>query len=266
MADKNIPVVTQKDIAAGLRQLGLRAGDGVFVHSSLSAFGKVTGGANAVIDAILEVIGPKGTAVFPTFTGVEPEKIGLNLMDIAPFTGIIPATARARPDFIRGTHPLYSFCAKGPLAQKWVDAEDKYIFPSEEKKGLFVMAEAGAKTMLLGCTHKSNSSVHLVSEFARVDYKIQDLAWWDLTVEEFLKLPRAKQADLLSIHMGEKLSYRPVHHYDAIDEPLRKAGKIKTVRIGNAQCHLMKIMDIITVGAAEAKKNPWFLSDKLGKA
>jgi len=36
--------VTKDDIIRGLRQLGLRQGDVVHVHSSLSSFGQVEGG------------------------------------------------------------------------------------------------------------------------------------------------------------------------------------------------------------------------------
>jgi len=41
----------------------------VVVHSSLSSFGYVEGGADAVIDALEEVITPEGTLVMPTFSG-----------------------------------------------------------------------------------------------------------------------------------------------------------------------------------------------------
>jgi aminoglycoside 3-N-acetyltransferase len=43
-------VVTQEEIKQGLRKLGLRRGDVVGVHSSLSSFGYVEGGADAVIE------------------------------------------------------------------------------------------------------------------------------------------------------------------------------------------------------------------------
>ena len=46
-------IVTQKHIAEGLQKLGLKKADIFFVHSSLSRFGYVEGGADAVIDALL---------------------------------------------------------------------------------------------------------------------------------------------------------------------------------------------------------------------
>ena len=57
-------------IVQGLRELGLREGDLMVVHSSLSSFGYVVGGPDTVIDALLETVGPRGTVIMPTHTGV----------------------------------------------------------------------------------------------------------------------------------------------------------------------------------------------------
>ncbi len=52
------PVIGRQTIQDGLRGLGLGAGDLVVVHSSLSSFGWVDGGADAVIDALLAAVAP----------------------------------------------------------------------------------------------------------------------------------------------------------------------------------------------------------------
>ena len=266
MSTEPLATVGRTDIVAGLKQMGLAANDVVIVHSSLSAFGKVTGGPAALVDAVLEVAGPKGTVVFPTFTGVDIDKISQDVTQLKPYTGAVPLVARDRGDFVVSRHPLYSICAKGPLAQELCELCDKYIFMSVEMKFIYRMGVYGGKVLLLGVTHKSNSAVHLVEEFSGVEYKVQDKAWWTLTVAEFTRLPQATQADMMDTHMGYKLPYRPIVHLDAIDAPMRKQGLIATAKIGNAQCHLMKIMDIVRVGAEESARDPWFLCDKIGKA
>ena len=60
--------VTKEDIKKGLKRLGLKRGDIVGVHSSLSSFGYVEGGADAVIDALLETVGEEGTIMMPTYS------------------------------------------------------------------------------------------------------------------------------------------------------------------------------------------------------
>ena len=50
-------VVSQADIVESLRQMGVREGDGVMVHSSLSSIGYVEGGAPTVVEAFLALLG-----------------------------------------------------------------------------------------------------------------------------------------------------------------------------------------------------------------
>ena len=52
--------VTRDTLTRGLRELGVAPGSVLQVHSSLSRLGYVEGGAETVIDALLEAVGPDG--------------------------------------------------------------------------------------------------------------------------------------------------------------------------------------------------------------
>ena len=127
--------VNKEEIKAGLRKLGLKRGDSVGVHSSLKSFGRVEGGADAVIDALLETVGEDGNIVMSTHSAnlVEvqrtPEEIAMGvswLFKISPYdpqktpvrTGTIPETFRKRNGVIRGSHPSNSVAALGPRARE----------------------------------------------------------------------------------------------------------------------------------------------------
>jgi|GEM_PF-4585944 aminoglycoside N3'-acetyltransferase len=127
------------------------------------------------------------------------------------------------------------------------------------------MGEHGGKTLLLGTAHSTNSSIHLIAEFGGSEYKMQDKAYWLVTVKEFLKLSRKEQAAMLVPHLGGNLSYGLDRHYDSIDEPLKKAGAIRFGKIGNAEVRLMKIADLVRVGLEEVKRDPCFLVSKVSK-
>lgn len=285
---KNVPTVGREDIAAGLSAVGLKAGDGVIVHSSLSSFGHVEGGPDAVVDAILDVIGPEGTVLFPTFTGdavcgailgvsghsgavIFPEVADVDLDDLRNikeqhiFSGAVGKAARRRPDFLKGTHPLYSITAKGPLAAELVELNDRYIFPSARDKAIYGLGEHGGKTLLIGCTHISNSAIHVIAEIAGLEYKVQDKAYWRMTVDEFLDLPRERQAELLRVHCAMDLPYDIKKQYDRIEPELEEANAIRFGRIGNAKVRLMGIADFVRVGLDALKRNPWLLADKVAK-
>ncbi|HUV39712.1 MAG TPA: AAC(3) family N-acetyltransferase, partial [Planctomycetota bacterium] len=194
----DVCVVTREEIARALVALGLDRGDCVIVHASLSSFGRVEGGPDAVIDALLDAVGPAGTVVFPTFTGRNVRDYRAALDELI-YTGTIPRTARRRDGFVKSFHPLYSICAKGPLAAELCAMNDRYMFPAAEHKFLHRMGERGGKALLVGCGHESNSTVHLIEEFGELEYKVQDKPHWTLTVEAFLAMPAERQAELRAL-------------------------------------------------------------------
>ena len=51
-----------------LRNLGIKEGDVVITHSSLKSMGNVEGGADTVIDALIEAVGSEGTVLFPALS------------------------------------------------------------------------------------------------------------------------------------------------------------------------------------------------------
>ena len=57
ISDPSISAINIEDIKFSLELMGIAKGDVVIVHSSLSSMGYVTGGADAVIDALLETVG-----------------------------------------------------------------------------------------------------------------------------------------------------------------------------------------------------------------
>ena len=60
--------VTRAQLADDLGRLGVRPGSALLVHTSLSALGWVCGGAQTVVEALLDALGPDGTLVVPTHT------------------------------------------------------------------------------------------------------------------------------------------------------------------------------------------------------
>ena len=59
---------TRTELITAFRTAGLAVGDLVLVHSALRKLGPVEGGADTVIDALLEVVGNQGTLAMATHT------------------------------------------------------------------------------------------------------------------------------------------------------------------------------------------------------
>lgn len=110
------PVITQAQIVRTLDRLGVRRGDVMLAHTSMSYFGYIEGGPDTVIDAFGDALGPGGTLVMPTMTfsrkGVEPYDRERSPSAV----GLISETFRGRPGVLRSGHVTHSLAAIGPKA------------------------------------------------------------------------------------------------------------------------------------------------------
>jgi aminoglycoside 3-N-acetyltransferase len=168
--------VDKEDIKAGLRMLGVKKGDSVGAHSSLSRFGHVEGEADTVIDALLETVGEKGNIVMSTHSANvsedkrTPEEIAMGvswLLKLLPYdpketpvrTGIIPETFRKRPGVVRGSHPSNSIAALGPKAK-------------ELSEGWHKLFEMDGYILLIGVGLERCSAMHLAEKRVQLAERI----------------------------------------------------------------------------------------------
>lgn len=158
--------VTFKQIVNGLNKVGIDKDDHILVHSALSSFDKVQGGAKTVIEALLEVVGPQGTVVVPTFGGsgvFDPQKSGTTL-------GAIPAMILKSPNAFRSRHPLASVAAIGPQAAWLIENHEKAATAHGEGTPYFKLAKIGGKILLLGVDQDRSTFLHTVETIARHPY------------------------------------------------------------------------------------------------
>lgn len=114
--------VTADDVSRTIKALGIRSGDVIFVHSSLSRLGYVRGGAPEVIEGLIGAVGSAGTVAMPAFTlfGSMADTLRQGqVFDVrtSPSTvGVITETFRKWPGVLRSLHPTHSVAALGPHA------------------------------------------------------------------------------------------------------------------------------------------------------
>jgi aminoglycoside 3-N-acetyltransferase len=226
------PIVTQPDLEAGLRDLGLAAGDLVQVHSSLSAFGHVEGGADTVVDALLAVVGPTGTVMVPTFNHGAADIFDLHT---SPSTnGAITEALRRRPEAYRSLHPTHPTAAIGPLAQLLTRGHlAAGTFGLQSPLGK--LAAMGGKVLLLGVGMNVNTMAHLGETLYGVPCFIE--GWPRRLVDAQGRVVPA---------VGLYWRNGPCRvEWEALEQALRARDLIRDGRTGNAKTHLMSGAEVL---------------------
>lgn len=162
--------VDKKRIGAGLQELGVVSGDHLLVHSSLRSFGFVQGGADAVIDALLETVGASGTVLVPTLTfSVLKSWPHLFSVNKTPSTtGRITETLRQRKEALRSNHPVSSAAAIGSQAA-YLTAEH-WDTPCGPDSPYYRLHDVGGKVVFFGASLGSNSVFHCAEEVTSPAY------------------------------------------------------------------------------------------------
>ncbi len=157
--------LTRDRIAEGLCRIGLRAGMGVMVHSSLRSFGRVEGGAGAVIGALMDVLTGRGTLLLPTFNHFAPWLPGgAALYDPArtpTSNGIIPETFRRMPGVWRSLNPSHPYAAWGAGAERYTTGHHLTLTMGPDSP-LGMLWRDGGHCLFLGTGYGTNTFKHVV--------------------------------------------------------------------------------------------------------
>jgi len=160
-----IPTVTQADIVAGLRDLGLTRGAGVIVHSSLKSFGRVEGGAGSVIAALMEVLTPAGTLMMPSFNHGRAFAEGrpgyYDPRETPTSNGAIPDLFWRMPGVLRSLNPTHAFAAWGANARRYTQFHHRTLTMGPESP-LGLLWKDGGYGLLLGVGYRANTFHHVV--------------------------------------------------------------------------------------------------------
>ncbi|MFC4986513.1 AAC(3) family N-acetyltransferase [Saliphagus infecundisoli] len=161
--------LSRAEIRGGFRGLGIEDGDALVVHGSLSSLGRVEDGAEAVVDALFDAVGERGTVAMPTFTRYdEPYD-----HEGSPSTvGAITEAFRTRPDVVRSSHPTKSVAVRGPEADRYVAGHEPGNSLGPGSPIHRVVAD-GASILLCGVDHTANSTLHVAERLAGLPYRDQ---------------------------------------------------------------------------------------------
>jgi aminoglycoside N3'-acetyltransferase len=155
---------------------GLNRGDTVLFHSSMARTFRylLSKGAKpdprAVIDSILDQVGPEGTVLFPLFNFDFPTEKKFSMLTTPSQMGVITEFSRLNFAGARTGHPIYSFYAIGALSEEFKGLNNRSGYGPDSPFAKLLELNGKVASVDLDDQH-SMTMYHFVEEKMRVDYR-----------------------------------------------------------------------------------------------
>jgi aminoglycoside 3-N-acetyltransferase len=149
------------------------------IHASLRAVGPVVGGANSVLEALLDVLGPEGTAVayvdFEPFYEGDEDPGDIPVFDkrtarAARDHGVLHETLRNWPGALRSDHPDAGVVALGKLAE-WLTATQPFNYGYGPGSPFDKVVRANGRVLMLGAPLDTIILLHFAAHLAYIPGK-----------------------------------------------------------------------------------------------
>jgi aminoglycoside 3-N-acetyltransferase len=223
---------TKQQLSEAFSEVGLQRGDLLLVHSSLRKLGPVEGGADTVLDALLETLGPAGTLAMPThtFAVVHATQPVFHQALTPSNVGALTNVFRKRPGVMRGLHPTHSVAATGPRAAEFIEGQERNSTPCPLTSPYGRLREWGGKILIIGEGLNCCTFFHGCEEWAGMPWAVSSRP------VQLYSITAAGQVIPVSLH----------HHivntwdqYPRLEPHLIDAGALRMGRIGACPLRLL---------------------------
>lgn len=167
-------MLTKSGIKDALWKLNIPQDRPVMVHTSLRSIGPMEGGAQTLLDALIDrCTGEGGLLCVPTHTwGFMEEEITLDLVEPKSNLGVFPNVALQDPRGIRSAHITHSVTVFGQQAAQFTKLDDTATtMVSQCCKELY---RQDGYILLIGVGQEKNTFLHCVEEMLDVPNRTAD--------------------------------------------------------------------------------------------
>lgn len=178
--------LTEDALLEALRELGVKPGETLLVHSGLAGLGYLQGGTDAAISALRRAVGEKGTFLAPAFSfpflmfdgdvnkgyqfrpyDTRPDG---TLRDKTVRTGLLPRAMLKEKDAFRSGHATHEWVAIGAEAEACVAGHGLLDAPTGENSPLKKALDRDGSVVFLGCRPGANTFIHYAEISGGVPY------------------------------------------------------------------------------------------------
>ncbi len=244
-------MITKIQLLAQLSQFNIPKGKPVIVHCSMRAVGKVEGGAQTLLDALIQRFTLDGGILcVPTHTWAnfeDKKDITLDYTQNKTCTGALSDVALVDRRAHRSKNPTHSIVAFGEKAKEFASLDDNVLTPCAIDGCYGKIIKDDGYVVLIGVGQEKNTLLH--------------------AVEEILDVPKRLSASPVKMaikNLEGKISYREFHfmteevcdvsiNFPKYEPAFRYNGGIEDAKLGNANVQICsaKIMNNVMATVRE---------------
>lgn len=245
-----------RKIKEELSVLGVKESGILLVHTSLETLGKIEGGAETVIKALLSTLGSEGTLIIPTLTyksvdGIE--NMMFSAKDTPSDVGELSEYFRTMPGVIRSIHPTHSACGYGKYAKDLLKEHELDRTPCGPHSPYRLIKELGGQILFLGCGLDKNISMHGIEELVEPPFLFEGMCEYKIfnnTREKFYA--KYKKHDFKEV----------IQRYERLENILTDRDMIKG-KVLQADCYLIEASEMWKKASQLMKKDLYYFVDKI---
>lgn len=240
-----------KDMA---KHFGLKEGDKVMISSDVKSllYACMTNeddtDLNLLLDGIIDIIGPTGTILVPTFNWDFCKGKAFDYYKTPCKTGSLGKIALKRPDFKRTKHPIYSFAIWGADKEELCERDYKSSFGYESPFTYCKDHNAVNLFIDVECQH-SFTFVHYVEEQVGITYRYQKDFTADYTDENGVTTRRTYSMNVRDLDLDIFLTIYPY------EEDFKAIGASRRFQINGIDMKTVLMGDVYPIIAEDVKNN-----------
>ena len=249
------------DLIAGLRSVGLRAGDLVYVQNCGENLGSAAGCetdqavARMMIEALREVIGPQGTLLVSTYTfslcrgeTYDPDETPAVAGVWSSFLAFME-TFRRMPDVIRSEDPIFAVAGIGPRAAEILENPANSCLGVDSVHDR--LRRAGGKICMIGIGLFESTFRHHCEEMAGVPWRFKKLFTGSIRSHGKLrKVGRVYNVRMLATN-GDPAG-------EALEALARSRGLCRAAFVGRGEVVSVDSQAYFDLAMQEFRRDPWF--------
>ncbi len=161
-------MIDPANLTGDLRTIGLRRGNVVLVHASYRSLGIKN--PEALIQALIQVVGETGTLLFPALSYNQTPPTVHNTLTTPSCVGFLSEYVRTRPGTQRSLHPTHSVCGIGARIGELLGDHGDDTTPCGPHSPFRKLLHCGGKILMLGCGLRPNTTMHAIEEYIQPPY------------------------------------------------------------------------------------------------